>query len=173
MKKKGLNYSLKILSMFLAVLAITLYLSNNVVIISALESPDDTDYVENETEIDYPEESESELVSESNMEIFGGMIEIPPHDGDVAEIQGNDQFSHYIPNDDGGGAYSIEDGVYAFENVGNSGLWMDIQQDKYLPGYHMQQYAASGNPAQTFDRSCLFKITRRASTNTYIINIRI
>ena len=33
----------------------------------------------------------------------------------------------------------------------------------------MQQYAADGNPAQTFDRSCLFKITRRAATDSYII----
>ena len=129
MKKKGINYSLRILAIFLAIFAITLYLPNNIITISASESgsPENTDNVENETEIEYVEESESE----SEMEIIGGMVEIPPQDGETADIQGNDQFSHYIPNDDGGTAgYVIEEGVYAFLNKGNDGRWMDIQQDK-------------------------------------------
>ena len=165
MKKRGLNYSLRILAIFLAIFAITLYLPNNIITISASESgsPENTDYVENETEIEYAEESESE----SEMEIIGGMVEIPPQDGEVADIQGNDQFSHYIPQDEGGGAYSIEDGVYAFENVGNAGFWMDVEN--YSSGSDVWQYASSTIPTNSFDRSCLFKITRRARTDSYII----
>ena len=44
-------------------------------------------------------------------------------------IDFGDIYPHYIP-----------DGVYAFANVNNDGLWMDTQQDKILPGYHIQQY---------------------------------
>ena len=166
MKKKGINYSLRILAIFLAIFAITLYLPNNIITISASESgsPESTDYVENETEIEYAEESESE----SEMEIIGGMIEIPSFGRENVENQSNVRLSPYVPSSSGG-SYIIEDGVYSFENLGNSGLFMDIQQDKYLPGYHMQQYAADGNPATTFDRSCLFKVTRRSTTNSYII----
>ncbi len=155
--KKGL----KLLSIFLAICAITLYLPNNIIIASA-EQPQEPDSVEEETLYVDTEESETE----TNIEIIGGMTEIPSQGGSVNEILSIDSAPVIFIE---GSGYGIQDGVYAFENVGNDGLWLDIQQDKYLPGYHMQQYAADGNPALTFDRSCLFKITRRESTNSYII----
>ena len=125
-----------------------------------------------ETENDYEtlgyitEEEESTGLEE----LFNSdIINLPGFLDDVAELNGDDQFSPYIPPEDYLEGHVIEEGVYAFENVGNAGRWMDIEQGKYDPNYHMMQYATSGNPAQTFDRSCLFKITRRASTDTYII----
>ncbi|MBQ3012783.1 MAG: RICIN domain-containing protein [Clostridia bacterium] len=158
--KKGL----KLLSIFLAICAITLYLPNNITIVSA-EQSQEPEYVEEETLCIDTEESETE----TDIGIIGGMTEIPSVGENTSDILSND-FVHIKLLDGGsGGAYRIQDGIYAFENLGNDGLWMDIQQDKYLPGYHMQQYAADGNPAQTFDRSCLFKITRRESTDSYII----
>lgn len=116
-----------------------------------------------ETEYIFLEESESN----TEMEIIGGMVEIQPPGQDQEEIQVNNRVTVIIKDE--GSTYIVPDGIYAFENVGNEGLFMDIQQDKYLPGYHMQQYAANGNPAETFDRSCLFKVTRRAETDSYII----
>ena len=159
MKKKGFRISLILIVICAIILAPIGGLS-----IQAQEITD-ADYVENETEYIETGEQESEL--ESDMIIEGGMIEIPPQDGDTAEIQVDGVVVTPVIKDDG--TYGFADGVYAFENLGNRGLWMDIQQDKYLPGYHMQQYAASGNPATTFDRSCLFKITWREETDSYII----
>ena len=156
--KKGF----KLLSVFLAICAILLYLPRNIIMASA-DQPQEPDY-EEETLLVDTEESESE----TDMSIIGGMTEIPSVEENTSETLSND-FVHIKLYDGGGGVYGIQDGIYAFENLGNDGLWLDIQQDKYLPGYHMQQYAADGNPAQTFDRSCLFKITRRAATDSYII----
>ena len=163
-KNMKIKKGLKLLSIFLAICAITLYLPNNIVTASA-EQAQEPDSTEEETLYVETEESETDTGITS-----GDLIQIPSDDGDSSEMQvaGDDFSYHYYPPESGG-AYIIQDGVYAFENVGNHGLWMDIQQDKYLPGYHMQQYAATGIPAQTFDRSCLFKITRRAETDSYII----
>ena len=136
MKKRGLNLSLRIFAIFLAIFAITLYLPNIIITISATESTEDTGCVESEPEIDYPEESEPE----TEMEFTGGMVEIPTQGGDQADIQVSPEVDVVIRDESG--AYVLQSGVYAFENLGNSGLFMDIQQDKYLPGYHMQQYAA-------------------------------
>ncbi len=133
------------------------------ILIASAEQPQDPDSAEEETLYVDTEESESE----TDMMIIGGMTEIPSVG--VSTNQNPSDIRVKVDVEGGSGFYIIPNGVYAFENVGNNGLWLDIQQDKYLPGYHMQQYAANGNPAQTFDRSCLFKITRRASTNSYII----
>ena len=73
-------------------------------------------------------------------------------------IDFGDVYPHYIP-----------DGVYAFANVNNDGLWMDTQQDKILPGYHIQQYAYPTNPTEAFERGGLFKIKRDGTSNRYII----
>lgn len=64
---------------------------------------------------------------------------------------------------------TIPDGVYALENVGNPGLWMDTQWARSDPGYHMQQYALTEDPTVAFTRSCLFKITQVPGTNRYVI----
>ena len=157
--KKGF----KLLSIFLAIFAIAIYLPNNIILASA-EQPQEPDYAEETLCVD-TEESETE----TDMGIIGGMTEIPSEEGSTAEILSNAFVHAMLLDGGGGGVYGIEDGIYAFENLGNDGLWLDIQQDKFLPGYHMQQHAADGNPAQTFDRSCLFKITRRGSTDSYII----
>ena len=66
---------------------------------------------------------------------------------------------------------TVPDGVYSLQNIGNTGLWMDIEQSKTDAGYHVQQYAYSDNPAGTlFDRAGLFKISRK-SNGLYVIRL--
>lgn len=156
--KKGF----KLLSIFLAICTITVYLSNNIIIAFA-DQLQETDPIEEEYLCGEPEESEAE----PNNGIIGEMIEIPADEGSTLDMMSSDLANIQFPDD--GTDYVVLNGVYAFENFGNRGLWLDVQQDKCLPGYHMQQYAANGNPTETFDRSCLFKITRRESTDSYII----
>lgn len=65
---------------------------------------------------------------------------------------------------------TIEDGVYAFHNLGNTTMWMDTQHDSDEVGYHMQQYAYTSSPTTTFSRGGLFKITSVAS-GRYVIRL--
>ena len=65
---------------------------------------------------------------------------------------------------------TIEDGVYAFRNLGNTTMWMDTQHDSDKVGYHMQQYAYTSSPTTTFSRGGLFKITSVAS-GRYVIRL--
>ena len=65
---------------------------------------------------------------------------------------------------------TIEDGVYAFHNIGNSTMWMDTQYDSDEVGYHMQQYAFTSSPVTTFSRGGLFKITSVAN-GRYVIRL--
>lgn len=67
--------------------------------------------------------------------------------------------------------YYIPDGVYALKNLGNSGLWMDTQYDSSESGMHMQQYAYTSSPTETFSRGGLFKISRVSGTERYIIRL--
>ena len=53
----------------------------------------------------------------------------------------------------------IEEGVYGLRNVGNDGLWMDIQYNSTKAGARVQQSVfSSGNPVNSFSRSGLFKV---------------
>ena len=67
--------------------------------------------------------------------------------------------------------YYLPDGVYALKNVGNSGLWMDTQYDSYNTGMHIQQYAYTTSPTETFSKGGLFKISRVSGTERYIIRL--
>lgn len=63
----------------------------------------------------------------------------------------------------------ITEGVYGFQNIGNSGMWMDTQQDLAQVGVHIQQYKYATPPTETFSRGGLFKISRVSGTNRYVI----
>ena len=63
----------------------------------------------------------------------------------------------------------IPNGVYAFENLGNIGRWMDVEHDERYPGYHIQQYGYSDPPTSSFSRGGLFKISRIGLTDRYVI----
>ena len=63
----------------------------------------------------------------------------------------------------------LPDGVYALKNLGNAGLYMDVEQNIYIAGYHVQQYAYSPSPAESFSRGGLFKIAKDTETDYYII----
>ena len=65
----------------------------------------------------------------------------------------------------------IEDGVYAFSNNGNLGLWMDTQNNSYLSSKHAQQYAYTTCPADSFSRGGLFKVTQIGTSGRYIIRL--
>ena len=66
----------------------------------------------------------------------------------------------------------VPDGVYALRNAGNAdttGRWMDMALNSKVSGTHIQQYAYTESPAETFDRAALFKISRVGTTDRYII----
>jgi len=53
----------------------------------------------------------------------------------------------------------LDEGVYGLKNVGNDGLWMDIQYNSTKAGARVQQCVfSSGNPVTSFSRSGLFKV---------------
>lgn len=65
----------------------------------------------------------------------------------------------------------IPDGVYALRNVANQNFWMDVQDDSIYPTAYIQQSSYSSNPADTFDRPALFKISRIPNTSRYVIRL--
>ena len=65
----------------------------------------------------------------------------------------------------------IDDGIYAFENVGNLGLWMDTQKDSYKAGAYAQQYAYDECPLEDMSRGGIFKISRIPNTDKYVIRL--
>ena len=65
----------------------------------------------------------------------------------------------------------ISDGVYAFKNKENFGLWMDTQHDSYLSGKHAQQYAYTLCPTESFSRGGLFKIKQKGDTGLYTVRL--
>lgn len=67
----------------------------------------------------------------------------------------------------------IPNGVYALQNVGNAGLWMDIEGDSTTPGMHMQQFAYNTSPADGSALTGLYRITQYGNTDRYIIRAMI
>ena len=59
----------------------------------------------------------------------------------------------------------IPNGVYALQNYGNEGLWMDIEGDSTTPGMHMQQYAYTTSPAVGSALTGLYRITQYGNTD--------
>ena len=74
-------------------------------------------------------------------------------------------------NDEIVSATYLEDGVYAFRNVGNGNFWMDVRANNYTTSTNMQQYYTTTLPTDSFERSLLFKITRNETTNRYVIRL--
>lgn len=64
--------------------------------------------------------------------------------------------------------YYVPDGVYALKGNGFYYRWLTIEDDSPWEGKKIQQTYSAESPASTFDRSCLFKISRK-SGNCYII----
>ena len=65
----------------------------------------------------------------------------------------------------------IPDGVYAIRNVANQNYWMDVQNDSLYAESYIQQSSYSSNPADTFTRPALFKISRIPNTDRYVIRL--
>ncbi len=65
----------------------------------------------------------------------------------------------------------LEDGIYSFENFGLPGYYMDIQQNKTTPGYHVQQYTYGTTPPAEIAKSGLFRVERIQNTNRYVIRL--
>ena len=65
----------------------------------------------------------------------------------------------------------LEDGVYAFRNIGNGNLWMDLEQNIISQSAHIQQCYYATPPTEIFERAALFKITRVGTTSRYIIRL--
>ena len=65
----------------------------------------------------------------------------------------------------------IEDGVYSFKNVGNSGMWASTENDSYEAGAYIQKKAYDDCPIDSFARGGMFKINRIGDTNQYTIRL--
>lgn len=65
----------------------------------------------------------------------------------------------------------IKDGIYALQNLGNQGRWMDVQQNLISPGAHLQQYGFGESPASTYSLSGIFRITQIGHTGKYTIRL--
>ena len=66
-------------------------------------------------------------------------------------------------------ATTIADGVYAFKNIGNANMWMNVEEGNIFSNTYMCQISSTTSPVNSFDRSCLFKVTNVSGTNRYII----
>lgn len=89
--------------------------------------------------------------------------------GDVADLNSLDQPGTYEPI--GSGEESLPDGVYSLKNVGNINYWASIlNASDDANGYAVQTYYAD-NPMDSFNRACLFKISRIPNTNRYVIRL--
>jgi hypothetical protein len=65
---------------------------------------------------------------------------------------------------------TIPNGIYAFENVGNTDSWIKIEQEMDSAGYRMLHYSFDGtSPAVSFTRSGLYKVTQVGTTGRYVI----
>lgn len=65
----------------------------------------------------------------------------------------------------------LEDGVYAFRNIGNGDLWMDLEQNIINQSAHIQQCYYASPPTEIFERAALFKVTRVGTSSRYIIRL--
>lgn len=64
------------------------------------------------------------------------------------------------------------EGIYAFENLGNTGFWMDTENSSTSSGAYIQQSAfGATSPVDSFSRNALFKISKQSSTGRYIIRL--
>lgn len=67
----------------------------------------------------------------------------------------------------------IPNGVYAFENVGNAGMWMDTLYGGYDVDSSAQLRRYSSCPGDTFERSGLYKIEKADDDGNYNIRLMI
>lgn len=65
----------------------------------------------------------------------------------------------------------IPNGVYAFQNVGNTSRWMDINLDSPNAGAFVQQYAFGESPAKSYAASGLYKVSQIGTTGRYVIRL--
>lgn len=63
----------------------------------------------------------------------------------------------------------LADGVYSIYSTCYQNRWMTVENDSTEPGANLQQTYGTTSPVADFDRSSLFKISYRASTDSYII----
>ena len=119
------------------------------------ENTSDTEYEETETLI-------FEFIEEETSPIHSRVL--PPQYEDFDPTDPVPDYVKIVSTD-------IPDGVYSLQNIGNSNLWMNIEESKPDVGYHVQQYAYSDNPAgTTFERAGLFKISKK-SNGLYVIRL--
>ena len=65
----------------------------------------------------------------------------------------------------------ISNGIYAFRNIGNGDLWMDIERNIKTPGAHLQQYAYNNPSITDYTPSSLFRVTQIDNTGRYVIRL--
>ena len=63
----------------------------------------------------------------------------------------------------------IEDGVYSFENLDSSGIWINTENDSCRSNSYMMKKSYDVNPIEDFSRGGMFKINRIGNTDQYTI----
>lgn len=66
-------------------------------------------------------------------------------------------------------APTIRDGVYALKNVGNTNMWMSVDDNSILPSASVIQRELTTSPVTSCDRGALFKISNVQRTDRYVI----
>lgn len=66
---------------------------------------------------------------------------------------------------------ALSDGIYMFQNVANSNMYMDVRNNSISAGAYVQQlrYLSRTNPKTEQSASGLFELTYKESTDSYII----
>ena len=65
-------------------------------------------------------------------------------------------------------SYQLQEGVYALKNSAVQ-KWLSVKNDSPWEDGGLETVAATTSPTASFDRSCLFKISRQESTGRYIV----
>lgn len=101
-------------------------------------------------------------------DISSGEVDFSQGDN-TADLNNLDQPIIYEPV---GSSYQyLPDGVYSLKNYGNTNYWASIlNASDDANGYAVQTYYTD-NPMDSFNRACLFKISRIPNTNRYVIRL--
>lgn len=171
MKKTSIRFLAILLTVFLLVSIFPLSLfaansSEDPPLNSSLPDESATPTEEESSQDRFPEESSAEV---SQTEITGSLIpeEEPAPDGASTPNRAPAAAASFTTLSE----TVLPDGIYAFRNLGNTNRWMDVEQNRTTPGYHIQQYAYSASPAEEYGAAGLFKVTQVGTTGRYIIRL--
>ena len=166
-KENYMKKKFKLLAIILTVLITVLCLPVNA-LASDISEPDESSSTEVSSEAS---ESSAETTVETETMIFEFTEEEAPPinsrmigDGEVDLNPPAEEYPYARIT-----SAEIPEGVYSLQNLG-SGKWMSVELNATSIDYNIQQISSTTNPASTFTRACLFKISKN-SDGQYIIRL--